>query len=259
MTETKFVTLYDIHIGNELTKTADGWKQLPAHDEKLIGRVMNFIKDFQPDVIILGGDQLNLDDISEYNKAYKIDKAPGTILQAVRDFRRLILDPLERVVENSDIWWMDGNHEARLDKFVAQFPAMEGLATNDLILGCDKYFSRGEIASLGKLHWVHGDTVLGSGGQHPATALMSKYHCNIRCGHFHTFDIAVETSLADVKEIKTAMVIPCMRNRRPAFMHNSPNKHIQGFSYGFVTKKGNFNDYVVIDTGGFTVDGRYYG
>ena len=255
--ETRFVELYDVHVGNELTSTRDGWKLLPAHDEGLIKRTLKFVNDFKPDVVILGGDQLNFDDISDYTKNYKIDKAPGTIRKAFEDFDRLLGVPLTKL--GCKIWWMEGNHEARLEKFIAKFPALEGLVdirTN--LPNLDVFYGRGEIAKLGKLHFVHGDTILGSRGKHPASSLMSRYHCNIHCGHFHKYDIAVENSWADTKDVKMAVSMPCMRNRRPGFLHGSPNAHVQGFGYGFVTSKGNFNSYVVIDTGSFTVNGKVY-
>ena len=260
MTDLKFVILSDIHIGPELIEVANGWELRSAHDTKLLKRVFRFIDDFEPNIVILAGDQFNFDDISDYNKRYKIDKVPGSIKKAFESFKHLVAEPLRNVEQ---VWWMDGNHEARLNKFVAEFPALDGLLRFDELfvdreLGVDlKHFSRGQIARLGKLHVVHGDTIKG-GGKHPASALMGKYHCNIRCGHFHRYTIATENSLADATQIKTAVTLPCLRNRQPGFLHNSPNAHIQGFDFGFITKKGNFNDYVVVDTGGFTVDGKHY-
>ena len=51
----KFVALFDMHWGYE----RDGSRhKVPLHDQKAISVAMQFIEDFKPDHVILGGDTL---------------------------------------------------------------------------------------------------------------------------------------------------------------------------------------------------------
>ena len=57
MKDTKFVALFDLHVGREyrFDGTKIVWNQ--THDDNLIKLACDFIEDFKPDVLIYGGDQ----------------------------------------------------------------------------------------------------------------------------------------------------------------------------------------------------------
>jgi hypothetical protein len=116
---------------------------------------------------------------------------------------------------------------------------------------------QGGISKLGKIHFVHGDTV--KGGQYPANWAVTSYERNIRFGHHHTFQMATKTTPVDANG-HTGIAVPCLCRKGPHYGESKPNKWMQGFLWGYVNgPDGCFNDYVtVIVNGKAIVNGKTY-
>ena len=257
----KFVALFDLHVGYENGREAGNWGRKTCHNKAAIKNVLNFINDFAPDTLILGGDQLQVGAISHWNRG-KPRFAEGLNLKRdMEELYSLVMEPLAPIARKV---WHDGNHEQWAHDLVAETPGLEGLVepTEYLKLKEIGYevYSQGEISSIGKLHFVHGDTVLGRGtGANPARTLVNAYRRNIRSGHLHTYSAAIEQTAVDAKDFHSGIVVPSLSHRNPYWIKNNSNCFMQGFLYGYVWADGSFNDYVVVVNNDiFTVNGKKY-
>lgn len=249
----KFVALFDIHHGYE---RRNGHK-VPLHDPKAVSVAMQFARDFKPDYFILGGDALDCGAISHHNK-----KKPGNTegLRLVADAEELIntvIKPAEACSKHQV--FITGNHCDWLNDLTVEIPALEGLLNVESLLKLHKWkvIPQGGVFNLGKLTFLHGDTI--SGGEHVAKAAVTNYERNVRFGHFHTHQTYTKTSPIDAKLAKTGVCVPCLCSKGPKYGEGKPNKWVQGFLYGYVRDDGYFNDVVVIINGGQAIiNGKAY-
>lgn len=251
----KFVALFDTHWGYGRV----GGHKVPTHDLKAINVAMRFIEDFKPDHVVLGGDTLDCRAISHHVKG-KAGQVEGLRLLAdAKECREAIIGPLETQVKGRLIYHI-GNHEAWLDDLIDEVPALEGIVDVRSILSLKKKWEvipQGGVSKLGKVKFVHGDSV--KGGQNHANAAVINYEANIRFGHFHTFQVATKTTPIDANG-HTGIAVPCLCKKDPGYGAGAPNKWMQGFLWGYVNgPDGCFNDYVtVIVNGKALINGKSY-
>jgi hypothetical protein len=246
----KFIAAFDLHFGYE---RRNGHK-VPLHDMKAWNVVNEFAKDFKPDVFIHGGDMLDCGVISHHNK-----KKPGNV-----EGLRLLADAEEgyktfiQPIQAKKKVYIIGNHEDWLNDLIVETPALEGIIDIRKLLKLDDWtvIDQGGVFNLGKLTFLHGDTV--KGGEHVAKAAVINYERNVRFGHHHTAQLYTKTSPIAYKNAKTGMAVPCLCTKDPKYGESKPNRWMQGFIYGYVGE-GSFNDYMtVIVDGKATIGGKIY-
>jgi metallophosphoesterase superfamily enzyme len=250
----KFVALYDLHWGYERR----GGHKIPLHDQKALNIALEFIKDYKPDHIILGGDILDCGCISHHNHG-----KPGAIeglklLGDAKELRDALIVPLEKT--GAKLTYIVGNHEDWLTDLVDQIPALEGIVDVRSLLKLNdswKVVPNGEIAKLGKLVFVHGDQI--KGGENSAKWASIAYEKNSRFGHFHTAQLYSKVSPV-YEHGHTAVCVPCLCKKNPNYGGQSPNRWQQGFLWGYVNGPGGlFNDYLTIITHGQAIiNGKVY-
>lgn len=219
--------------------------------------MMAFARDFKPDVFILGGDQLNCGPVSHWNRG-----KPGRIENfRLKDELELlnkhIMEPVEKIAKEKI--WLDGNHEVWITDLIEEFPSLAGMIEPSAWLPMNRWksFSQGEIYKLGKLNFIHGDTI--GSAKNRAQRLLQMYRRNIRCGHFHTYEAATDVTPYDSKDFHTGVVVPAMAACNAGYMKNRVSNHHQGFLYGWVDKDGSFSDHVMtIINGKFIYNGKVY-
>lgn len=249
----RFVFAADLHWGYERR----GGHKIPLHDLKAIKAMLAFVRDFKPDYFILGGDALDCGAISHHNK-----NKPGNIeglrlLNDAQELREAVLDPIESYSKN--LIFITGNHCDWLNDLTIETPALEGLIDVASLLKLEKWkvIPQGGTYNLGKLTFLHGDTIVG--GEHCAKAAVINYERNVRFGHFHSFSTYTKTSPIEQKLSKTGICVPCLCSKGPKYGEGKPNRWAQGFLYGYTGPKGYFNDYVVVITDGqCIVNGKLY-
>ncbi len=262
---TSFMALFDIHVGFERIKTGGKEVVRTTHCVPAINAALKFARDFKPQALILGGDQLNCGEISHWLKGKPRLVAGFNLRKSMDMLDALVLKPFDSILPDNAIRiWHEGNHEAWIQDHIDQNPGTEGLLEPRNYLKLEKrgykIYEQGQVSNLGKLHFVHGDVVLRNGSTvNPAKTLVMAYRRNIRGGHLHTYSAAVDTTPVDATDTHTGIIVPSLSTRNPAFVKNNPNAFIQGFLYGYVYPDGNFCDTVVIVTKGkFTANGRIY-
>lgn len=253
----KFVALFDAHMGYEINASRH---KVPLHDEKAINVAMQFIADFKPDHVVLGGDILDCGSLSHHRKGNTGQLEGLRILSEAAECRSLIIEPLEKQIKKGRLIYHIGNHEDWLNDVVDDQPSLEGIVDiNSLLKLGEKWevIPQGKASKLGKLTFVHGDTV--KGGQSPALAAVTNYERNVRFGHFHTFQIATKTTPIDANG-HTGIAVPCLSKKGHRYGQGAPNKWMQGFLWGYIGgPNGSFNDYVtVIVNGTATINGVTY-
>lgn len=251
----KFVALFDLHYGYEIDASRH---KVALHDEKALSVAMQFIKDFKPDHVVLGGDILDCGSVSHHNEK-KAGKVEGLrILAEAKELREKVLEPLEKQVKGRLIYHI-GNHEQWLEDLIEKSPSLDGIVNAEALLGLDRWevYEQGSVSKLGKLRFVHGDNI--TGGQHCANAGVIAYEANVRFGHFHTFQVATKTTPIEANG-HTGIAVPCLCKKGPSYGKKAPNKWMQGFLWGFIGGPENsFNDYVtVIVNGKALINGKLY-
>ena len=195
--------------------------------------------------------------ISHHNKG-KPGRTEGLRLKTdAEEGQAAFIEPVNEIAKERV--YITGNHEDWLNDLVDESPSLDGIVDLSSVLDLKGWtiIPQGGMFNLGKLTFVHGDTI--SGGEHVAKAAVINYERSIRFGHFHTYQVYTKTSPIDYKNAKTGVAIPCLCTKTPKYGEGKPNKWIQGFNYGYVDDKGGFSDYVVVIVDGkCTVNGRLY-
>ena len=86
---------------------------IPFHDNKTLEPVYKFIKEYQPDKLIMCGDMIDFYSISRF------DKDPSRKLNLEKELK-VVSKELKRLRSKTDgeIYYIKGNHEERLNKYV---------------------------------------------------------------------------------------------------------------------------------------------
>lgn len=238
----RFVALFDLHWGYERV----GGKARPLHDPRAIAIALQFIRDFKPQTVILGGDILDCGAISHHN-----DRKPGRVegLRLFSDATELQEKVFQRLDAQASIEnriYITGNHEDWLNDLVEQNPGLEGLVDLRRLLHLGdrwRVLPQGAAYQLGKLWFIHGDQL--RGGEHCAKAAVLQWERNVRFGHHHTYQAYTKIAPADSWG-HTGVSVPCLCTKAPKYGEGGANRWIQGFNYGWVGPRGFFQDRVAL-------------
>lgn len=181
------------------------------------------------------------------------------LIADAKEGRDLFILPVEEIVGKGELVYLIGNHEDWLTDLTDKIPALEGLVDLESLLKLKRWkvVPQGGSFSLGKLTFIHGDTL--KGGDQVAKNAVISYERNVRFGHHHTFQTYSKNSALDYKNGKTGVSVPCLCSKTPKYGEGAPNRWMQGFLFGYVREGGFFSDYVVtIVDGTFVVNGKTY-
>lgn len=250
--------MFDIHYGFERVNR----HKKAIHNMKAIEPIFRFMEDWQPNAFVFGGDQLDLGEISHWNKSRRLSLEGLRLVDSLEGFRREILDPIEQLLPNNAIArYHLGNHEDWLNDLLEENPALDGLLDVDKVLQLRArkwdVVPIEKSSKLGKLHFVHGHQV--KGGEHVAKAAVTHFERSIRFGHHHTYQVYTKTSALDAKDVHTGVAVPCLCRRDLRYGEGSPNRWVNGFLYGTIFPDGSFTDQVaIIVDGKFSALGKTY-
>lgn len=257
----RFVALYDIHIGWEWHVSGGRRSVRNTHNPAALKLALQFVQDFAPDIVILGGDQINCGPVSHWSKGKPRLSESFRLKRELDKLSELVLEPLKAAAVKI---WLDGNHEAWIEQLVDENPGIEGLVEPRGYLGLAKqgwaHRSQGEMYKLGKLHFVHGDVALKQREySNPAKVLVQAYNRNIRAGHLHTYSAYTQVTPTDRQDYHTGIVVPALSSRAPYYAKYNPSNFLNGFLYGWVHRDGSFTDYVAtINYNRMVVNGKLY-
>lgn len=245
--------MFDVHYGKERLGSRH---YRPIHNMKAIEPIFRFMEDFKPNAFVFGGDQLDLGEISHWNKSRRLSMEGLRLIDSLQGFRREILDPVDKLLPLDAVKrYHLGNHEDWLLDLIEENPALDGLLDLDQQLGLSARGWRveplGKVSKLGKVFFAHGDQI--KGGEHVAKAAVTHFQRSIRFGHHHTYQVFTNTSALDARDTHTGVAVPCLCRRDLKYGEGKPNRWVNGFLWGTIYSDGSFTDQVTV-----IVDGKFY-
>lgn len=196
-------------IKSSLNKTVvAGDMQFPYADKKAIALLYEFLRDEQPNTIILNGDIIDFYPLSDYDRSPFLRADLENELKHTRDF----LLNLKTICPNAQIKIVEGNHEFRLKKYLfRRAPDLAPLLTLEKILGLDAlgieyYGIDKEKAKYVDNFIEHEGFLVGhfnKVNQHSAytaKAILEKYNKNIIQSHTHRAGAYYKRSYTGVLE-----------------------------------------------------------
>jgi hypothetical protein len=239
--------------------------------------MLEFAKDFKPDVWIEGGDDLDCGPVSHWLKDKKRSTEGLRMRRDIDEYNAQVLQPIDEIMGNRELpdWArrkrivkggrkkkLRGNHEAWIDQLVDREPGLEGLLDLPALLNFEsrgwEYFDSGDVVDIGKISFTHGDTIPG-GGENFAKAAVMAFGKSVRVGHHHTHQVFTKHSPVDATDVHSGVGVPALCHKAPSYGKKTPNKWALGFNYGYVFEDGTFNDYVpIISNGRVAINGKVY-
>lgn len=181
----------------------------PDHNNDRADWMGKLILDLKPDVVINIGDMFDMPSMAEYDKGKKSfwGRTYKKDINAGLDFDERLWDPVRRAKKKRPYAiFNEGNHEFRLKKAINLQPELEGTISFkdfDLDRNYDEVIEYAGntpgIVEVDGIHYAHYfvSGVMGRpvGGEHPAYSLLTKEFVSCTCGHIHTTDYAVRTTV----------------------------------------------------------------
>jgi predicted phosphodiesterase len=216
--------------------------------------VKQFAEEWGPDWVVNLGDWFDFPYLSEFNK-----KKP-----LLNEGQRLQKDV---ELGNRDLdWWqsktrhytlLQGNHDERLDRFVARAPAFEWLVNAEKLFkfkerGIDYYPVREQPYKKGKLNMIHGWFA----NQYHARKHLDRLSGNVVYGHVHEFQTHSKNLAAFGEEI-AAWSLGCLCDKIPSYAKGRPVNWQNGFAVVYMDEYGSFNLYPIrLINGSFLWEGE---
>lgn len=225
----------------------------PKHHKPTLDIFLQFARDYKPDVLILGGDNMNCGSVSSHKPPAREQLESPTDKER-NGFNREILEPLERLEATDKIMFV-GNHEMWLADFMAQNPGigdeLDYVKRLNLVERGWKVVPYKKYWHCGKVCYHHGDwrtSRKGSayGAKHHAMAALGKAGKSVRYGHLHNPQLFTAVREAKAYAPLTAMGLPCACELDQSYLEGGQTAWIQGFYCGWVQDNGDFSDYSVL-------------
>lgn len=240
--------------------------QIPYHDRKKMIVLHEFIKEFKPSALWIAGDWIDQPEPSRWSRGTAGEYAP-TLQNSINESVD-ILSELRTIMGKKPIHLKAGNHDIRVEKYVAQYaPALrslnaltmeEMLKVNELNINLHR--KPAELLP----NWVlaHGDEgVLSRVSGGTAMNLAKRYNKSVICGHTHRLGLQAHTMSMNGKVVKQLFgfeVGNLMRLEAAHYTGGSADWQ-QGFGILHVTPKGVHPVPVYFQKGEFIVGGKIYG
>lgn len=224
--------------------------------------LLKFMKDFQPHVFVQGGDQLDLAVIAHWNKG-KPRVNENKRLSKDYDSYNLIMDGREKVMKSLERHIMlEGNHEFWIQNLLDEYPAFEKILEVDVNLRLKKrgieWIEARKHASVGKLHFIHGDYKDGYSPVYAAKAIAAIYGKSVVYGHQHFNQVYSAQTPFDRRPYQV-WGVGCLCNMNPVWKRNAPAAWLNSFGVGYIHDNGSFDFQVInIVDNQFVFDKRVY-
>jgi len=203
---------------------------------------LKFAADFKPDVLVDGGDHIDLNYISSFDKD-KLLHLEGKRLKLDFDALRGELALLRTMTKR--MLFLEGNHEERLKRAIEKQPILQGMAELETNIdfkgmGIEYYPLDKQPVKIGKLHFLHGVYT----NEYHAKKHIVEYGGNVVYGHLHKFQSYYKGIPLRDDEIG-GNAIGCLCDKNPDWL-KTPGHWQNGFAVIYFDEKGYFNVYPVI-------------
>ena len=166
----------------------------PFQDTAAIGTTLAALRDYRPDLLILGGDGFDCFSVSDH------DREPGRCdcLQDEFDAARETWRAFDDL--GCDVVWLDGNHEERINRMQRRNPGLFRLRALELPRAAELpqrwlYCPDQTRVRLGSLTCLHGNLKgRGTSMMHAAAGMLRKLRTSCVFGHLHRHQMFMETT-----------------------------------------------------------------
>lgn len=170
----------------------------PYHDKRAYNLVERVVEKVRPKKCVIGGDFPDFYAISQHSKD---PKREDRFEREVAITKRLL-----RRVESwgfNDKYYIEGNHENRLDRYIAdRAPEMDGIVSTDSLLELTKHNWKvtpyKDHTQVGRVYVTHD---LGKAGANAVRDAMTSYQDNIVINHLHRLIYLVEGNAKGVPHV----------------------------------------------------------
>lgn len=197
-----------------------------------------FLKDVKPEMIIFGGDFLEMEALSAW------DQDKRKLMEGRRYSTEIAvgnreLDDVQSGSPGSEYVFMEGNHEARARRYVEKNPEMEGAVlihgNLDIATRGMEWVSENSMYRVGHMHFLHG----WYWNKHHALRHVLDVGGNCMYGHVHKPQ-AYCHELRSMRRTHMAMSVGCLCDLNPAWLRNRPNSWQHGFGFVEFRPSGEF-------------------
>lgn len=229
----------------------------PYHDDRCMKILLDFTNYYKPDVFILGGDQLDMDMISSFNKHKPLKVEGKRLKKHYNGFEKTVLKPINDCLSNNcKKYFIIGNHERRVQWYVEEYPQMEGYAEieNNLDLSGWEIVPFNQSVGIGDMRFIHGHYC----NKYHTQKTLGVYDENIYYGHVHSAQSFSKTTPIK-NEPKEARCIGCLCNKNPEYKVDMPNSWVNEFMFFEWLDDGRFFPHIarIID-GVSVINGTVY-
>lgn len=215
----------------------------PFHDRKAIQATYKHAKANNVDAIFINGDLIDFHGLSFHEK----DPDRRVPISEELEITRQLLSGMRKVFPDIPIYYITGNHERRLERYLigkaADLLGVEEFRLDVLLrLGEYKitYIPYRSKVYFGKLLVDHGDRMIGTGGVNPARNARLKYKRAVVVNHFHK--LTVDSGKVYDGDVITCWSNGCLCELEPGYMEI--NEHVHGIMYvDIIDDKGSFSVY----------------
>jgi len=223
----KVLTLPDLHIPYNISMNG----------------INKFIADYKPDVIIYLGDVLDLPYFGKYDELSKVET--GIRYKPECKIARELIEEQIRLGKSSEVYYLEGNHEFRVNKYLSKHPEGVGsLEVPNMLklkeLGV-QWKPENELLQIGELFFTHGYYYNISHTQKH----LSVYNRNIIYAHTHQIQIFSGYRAYDRIVPYVAKSIGCLTKLNPSYLRNKPNSWSNAFHISEIEEDGQFFDQIV--------------
>lgn len=246
MSKLKGVFLSDIHMPDNINLTP----------------VLNYVKDLQPDIIILGGDIIDAKGMHGI-ESMRADQIDQNWYERDKKLFKDFLSSLQQVAPKARYIYLEGNHEERYSRVMKKYPKVFKGRFNFIRDASPKglnikWIPYGTYSSFFRL----GDTIFLHGTVWPDIHA-KKYaldHTPYKAiyGHLHHFQsYTTRKSLATMTP-RYAVTAGCLSHTMPEWKKGAPNQWVNGFISFVYDGKSVLPQVHLIEKGKFYVGNKEY-
>lgn len=234
----KVISISDIHF--------------PYQNKKMLRAWLELLDDEQPDVIVLNGDILDFYDLSSFDKnPLRVNRLQEEIDECVK-----FLTAIRRVCKTAEIYFIEGNHEDRLRRFLWKNPSISSLKalTLESLLKLDQLKIRlVEHYTINGFKYKHGGVVR-SHSSYSAKAEFEKELSSGESGHTHRVGSYCKTT---EKGTFGWWESGCACDLRPEYIKGTPDWQ-NSFTVRYFDGKAFDTHQVYVHEGEFRFNGKRY-
>lgn len=252
----KGIFLSDIHFSDFLQDKCESIDITPVYA---------YIKDFKPDLIILGGDIIDakgLHGVESFTPTqFKLEwyKRDCALLQ-------IFMRRLNEMAPNAKYVYLIGNHEERYDRLINKYPDLFRGKLNLIRDGVPKhiqnkmkfipYGTYESFYKLGDCVFLHGDIYP---DQHAKKYAQAHSPYKVWYGHLHDIQIYSQQVAGPQHVARYAGTAGCLSKRAPEWKKGMMHKWVNGFADFMVRDGITTITPHVIENGWFYVGNKIYG